>query len=178
VSHLQEELPMFDARPVTAAMVLTLSTLLGACAEPAGDRVDAAVVEARLADLEDRFTPGLHTLMGELGTRHAMLWFSGDARNWPLADYQLHEVEELVEDIETLHPVYDDIPVAELVGQMLAAPLEALETAVDAGDHAGFVRAFDELTQGCNGCHVASDRAVLRLVRPVSPPVTNLDFQP
>ncbi|MEX2466330.1 MAG: hypothetical protein WD995_05435, partial [Gemmatimonadota bacterium] len=162
---------MFEPRSWTLPLFLLLLT---ACVEPAGDRVDAAVIEARLAELEARFTPGLHTLMGEVGERHATLWFAGNAENWPLADYQLHELEELIEDIEALHPVYDEIPVAQLLGETLAPALGALAAAVDTGEHDGFVVAFDQLTQGCNSCHIASDREAIRLVRPTSPPVTNL----
>lgn len=157
--------------------VLAPLTAVG-CAEPAGDQIDAAAVEARLAELEERFTPGLHTLMGEVGTRHAALWFAGDAENWPLADYQLHELEELIENIETLHPVYDEIPVADLLDETTAPAVAELETAVDGRDRDGFVRAFDQLTQACNSCHVAAEREALRIVRPTAPPMTNLEFNP
>jgi hypothetical protein len=148
------------------------------CAEPAGDHIDPAEIEARLAELEARFTPGLHTLMGEVGARHAMLWSAGNAGNWPLADYVLHELGEVIEDIETLHPVYDGIAVAALLGEMTTPALDRLDAAVDAGDHEGFVVAYDQLTQACNACHIASDRAALRIVRPSGPPMTNLQFQP
>ncbi|MDZ7778544.1 MAG: hypothetical protein U5R14_01225 [Gemmatimonadota bacterium] len=161
----------------TAAWALG-ALVVGACAEPAGDRVDTAAVEARLAAIEERFTPGLHTLMGEVGERHAALWFAGDAENWSLADYQLHELEELIEDIETLHPVYDEIPVAELLDETTAPALAELEATVDGSDRDGFVRAFDQLTQACNSCHIASEREALRIVRPTAPPMTNLEFDP
>lgn len=165
---------------MSALRSLTVMLLFGvsACAEPAGNQLDAGAVEARLAELEARFTPGLHTLMAELGARHATLWFAGNAGNWPLADYQLHEIEELVGEIETLHPSYDGIPVAELLGETTEPALDELAAAVDAGDHEGFVRSFDQLTGACNGCHIASDREAIRIIRPTSPPLTNLDFQP
>ncbi|MEX2472998.1 MAG: hypothetical protein WEA34_12495 [Gemmatimonadota bacterium] len=158
----------------SALGILLLSSLTAGCADAGGE----SALDARIADLEDRFTPGLHTLMGEVGQRHAMLWFAGDAENWPLADYQLHEIEELIENIESLHPVYDGVPVAELLTETTRPPLDAVEAAVDAGDVVGFRQAFDGLTQGCNSCHIASDRAALAIVRPTAPPVTNLDFSP
>jgi len=160
---------------IRVALVLVV---LWGCVEPAGDGVDAAVIEARLAELEAQFTPGLHTLMGEVGARHATLWFAGEAGNWPLADYVLHEIGELIDDVETLHPVYDGMPVAQLVGEMTAPALGSVDAAVDAGDRAAFVAAFDELTQSCNGCHIATERAALRIVRPTSPAVPNLEYRP
>jgi len=156
------------------AALLAAITLVAGCAPAA----DTAYLEERLQDLESRFTPGLHTLMGQVGMRHATLWFAGDAGNWPLADYQLHEIEELIEEIETLHPTYDGIPVAQLIGSTTSPALALVEQAVDAGDREAFVLAYDQLTQGCNGCHIASDRAALRIVRPTAPPLTNLEFRP
>lgn len=151
---------------------------MAAC-EPA---VDEATLDARLAEvqaeLEDRFTPGLHTLMVDLGVRHANLWFAGEAENWPLADYMVHELEELVEEIEALHPTYREVRVAELIGEMTHPAIKALEDAVDAGDLAAFQRAYDDLTVACNACHIASDKAALVMQRPTAPISTNLRFTP
>jgi len=122
--------------------------------------------------------PGLHTLMMELQHRHATLWFAGDAENWPLADYFMHELEELLEDIGTLHPTYDGVPVAELLTGMSLPAVHRLEAAVDAADRAGFRVAYDELTMACNACHIASDRGAIVMQRPTSPPLTNLRYIP
>lgn len=140
--------------------------------------VDAEALAALEARLAERFTPGLHTLMVDLQQRHATLWFAGEARNWPLADYFLHELEELVEEIEELHPVYRDVPVAELLGEMTFPAMEALEEAVVAEDPEAFAAAYDLLTVACNACHIASDRAALVIVRPTAAPLTNLRYLP
>lgn len=110
--------------------------------------------------------------------RHATLWFAGEARNWPLADYFLHELEELVEEIEALHPMYRDVPVAELLRTATLPAMEALEEAVEDEDHAAFEAAYDRLTTACNACHIASDRGAIVMVRPTSPPMTNLRYLP
>ncbi|TVR64807.1 MAG: hypothetical protein EA422_05590 [Gemmatimonadales bacterium] len=161
---------------IPGALLLTLG--LTAC----DSGMDEAALEARLgemqAELEDRFTPGLHTLMVDLGVRHANLWFAGEAGNWPLADYMVHELEELVEEIEELHPMYREIRVAELIGEMTHPAIEDLEDAVDAGDLAAFQRAYDDLTVACNACHIASDKAELVIQRPTAPVSTNLRFTP
>jgi hypothetical protein len=159
--------------PLAAAFLFGLSLLTG-CGRPEG----AAVDDARLREMEARFTPGLHALMVELGMRHASLWFAGDAGNWPLADYMLHELEELVEHIEELHPVYRDVRVAELLRQMTVPAVESLEGAVEAGDRARFAQAYDQLTTACNACHAASDRAAIVIQRPTAPPLTNLRYTP
>jgi hypothetical protein len=161
----------------TAPALATLLLLLPACAPAPPDAPDTSALEARIQELEERFTPGLHTLMGAMATRHAMLWFAGQAENWALVDYQIHEMEELIEEIEELHPVYDGIPVAQLLGEMTHPAIEALEAAMAARDRAAFTSSFDRLTQACNSCHVAADREVLLIIRPSSPPITNLSLQ-
>jgi hypothetical protein len=161
-----------SVRTATLLFVLTFS----ACAPPA-DGPDPRLQELR-EELTERFTPGLHTLMVDLGVRHASLWFAGDAENWPLADYMVHELEELVEDIEELHPVYREVQVAALLGEMTRPAVEDLEDAVEEEDRTAFAEAFDHLTAACNACHVASDRGALVIQRPTAPPLTNLRFSP
>lgn len=158
-------------------MVLGALAFVSGCGgAPEGILSDSA--EALEARLEERFTPGLHTLMVTLGHRHASLWFSGDEANWRLADYMIHELEELVEEIETLHPVYDDIPVAEMLAEMTTPAIELIEAALALEDRAQFVQAYDQLTVACNACHVASGRDFIVVVRPTSPPFTNLRYRP
>jgi len=144
------------------------------------DRMDT--LEARLsevqAELEGRFTPGLHTLMVDLSMRHATLWFAGEAGNWPLADYMVHEFEELVEEIEELHPIYHEVRVAELLSEMTTPAVEGLAGAVAEGNGDAFRAAYDQLTTACNACHIASDRSSIVIQRPVAPPLTNIRFDP
>lgn len=166
----------FRGRP--AAALASLLLLLPACAPGTPESPDTSALEARIQELEERFTPGLHTLMGAVANRHAMLWFAGQAGNWELVDYQIHEMEELIEEIEELHPVYGEVPVAQLLGEMTHPAMEALEAALAARDQGSFTSSFDRLTQACNSCHVAADREVILVVRPSSPPITNLSLQP
>jgi hypothetical protein len=121
--------------------------------------------------------PGLHSMMHELGTRHASVWFAGEAANWDLADYMIHELEEVVERIEDVHPVYDDVPIADMIGEMTRPRIEEIEAALDAEDQTAFMAAFDGLTQACNQCHVAARRAAIVIQRPSAPPLTNLRYR-
>jgi hypothetical protein len=157
-----------------AATVLAATLLLWGC----GSAVPVGADEDWRRDMEARFTPGLHTLMVEVGMRHSTIWFAGEAENWPLTDYLVHELEEILEDIEELHPVYRDIQVAALLGEMTAPAMDSLEAAVETGDRAAFVRAYDGLTEACNHCHRAADRSALVIQRPTAPQITNLRYAP
>jgi len=128
--------------------------------------------------MEDRFSLGLHSQMLEMQHRHAALWFAGEAGNWGLADYMIHELEELVEDMEEINPVYREVQIAELLREMTVPAIERMEDAMEAEDRAAFAQAHDQLTTACNVCHVASDRAAVIMQRPTTPPLTNLRYAP
>jgi hypothetical protein len=156
------------AVPVLGALMLAAA----GCGQPgSGDAVDR-----RLAELEARFTPGLHAMMVELGMRHASLWFAGDAENWALADYMAHELEEVAEHIREVHPEYDDVPVAGLMAQLTLPHVGEIRAAIEAQDPGAFGRAYDRLTASCNACHAASDRSAIVIQRPTAPPLTNLRY--
>lgn len=169
--------PSFRLRPEITAGALFLALVLPACG-PEQEAVRESRLREVAAELEARFTPGLHSLMGELGHRHATLWFAGEAGNWALADYYLHELEELIDEIEELHPVYRDIPVAELLGEMTHPAVTRLEDALSSESREEFDRGYEELTRACNACHVASDLGALVIQRPVAPPLTNIRYRP
>jgi hypothetical protein len=153
-----------------------LALLLVAAATAAGCQQDDTASVLRMDEMEQRYRPGLHTLMQQVQVRHAQLWFAGEAGNTELAEYQVHELEELIENIAELHPEYDDMPIAQLLEQMLAPALEDVELAVRGAQD--FATAFDRLTQQCNACHTATDRRALVIQRPRTPPLDNLRYAP
>jgi hypothetical protein len=163
--------PRCSLLPVMAAM----AAMLVAC-EPADDRERADQVDA--APAPAAAGPSLAAQMLELQHRHASLWFAAEAENWPLVDYMLHEIEELVEVIEGAHPTYRDVPVAEMLGEITLPVIEEMEDAAEAGDRATFVEWYHRFTDACNACHVAADRAVIVIQRPEAPPLTNLRYRP
>jgi hypothetical protein len=160
-------------RLATGIVVMAVVLTAGGCQE----RADDTSLDTRITEVEERFRPGLHSLMQQVQLRHAQLWFAGEAGNWELADYQVHELEELLEQIQALHPEYDDQPVAELLEQLLPA-VERVEGAIDARQPAEFAAAFDDMTTQCNACHTATDRSVIVIQRPTTRPLDNLRYEP
>jgi hypothetical protein len=143
-----------------------------------GGGAGRASADARFDELEARFRPGLHTLMKDLQFRHANVWFAGEAENWALADYHMHELEELTEDVTALHPTYDDIPVGQLMTSLLEPAVEELAAAIDDGDVAAFEMAFDRMTAQCNACHQQAGREMIVVQRPRTPPFDNVRYAP
>ena len=138
----------------------------------------AGAVGASERSQSEAYVPGLGEFMSATQVRHAKLWFSGDAKNWELAAFELDEIKEGLEDAGKLHPSHGDIPVPEMIKANLDAPLTALAKAIEGKDRNEFRRAFDTLTAGCNACHTAAGHAFIRIERPTRLPVSNQDFAP
>lgn len=126
------------------------------------------------------YTPGLGEIMTLTQMRHAKLWFAGQAENWPLASYELDELNEGMEDAATYHPTHkdSDLPIPDLIQKIMTQPIQQLRSAIDAKDQMGFDQAFDNLTEGCNSCHQASKFGFNVVTRPMANPYSNQVFEP
>ncbi len=127
---------------------------------------------------EDAYSPGLGEIMTLIQMRHAKLWFAGEAKNWPLAAYEVKELEEGFADVVRLHPTHEGspVPITDLVPSMTEGPIDALKNALKAKDPSAFRGAFDALTQSCNACHQATAFGYNVVQRPKTNPFSNQDF--
>ena len=112
--------------------------------------------------------------MLKMQTRHAKLWFAGINENWELADFQLHEMEEILEDLEKYRSEEEEVKLI----PMIEAPLDSVDAAVDAKDLERFRSTYENLTVTCNNCHVASKHAYNVVKVPDGPMFSNQDFSP
>jgi hypothetical protein len=130
---------------------------------------DAAKPAAEAANPPDPL--GLGEIMTLQQLRHIKLWFAGHGGNWPLADYELDELGEGFDDI-------GKIVGSDLVDKQVGAPVKALEKAVEDKNRTAFDAAFDQLSAGCNSCHLSLDRKFIVIQRPTSLPYSNQNFAP
>jgi hypothetical protein len=128
----------------------------------------------------EAFVPGLGEIMSLQQMRHTKLWLAGQAGNWDLATYEVDELGEGFDDVVRLHPTHKDSPVApkDAIPRMVREPLEELRKAIDQHDAAGFAKAYDTLTTGCNNCHEATNFGFNRVQRPATNPYPNQVFEP
>ena len=124
------------------------------------------------------YTPGLIEFMAAVQSHHAKIWLAGNARNWDLADYQVDELKELLEEIAKRVPKYRDIPVAQMIEATTLPPIGEIEGAIKARDSAKFTAAFDRLTAACNTCHEAANRGFIVIQRPATSSFPNQSFAP
>ncbi len=139
---------------------------------------DAA--SAKSADAVAAYVPGLGEIMAANQMRHLKLWFAGDLQNWPLASYEVDELEEGFADAARFHPRHKDVPrpIGELIQEFTTGPIAALRAAISAHSQHDFAAAYDALTAGCNGCHTAAHFSFNVIVRPTANPYSNQQFAP
>ena len=124
------------------------------------------------------YTPGLVEFMMHVQSHHAKLWLAGNARNWDLADYQVDELKELLEDIAKRVPDYKGTPVGKMIEAATMPPIGDIEGAIKSRDSAKFAAAFNRLTAACNACHEAANRGFIVIQRPATSPFPNQSFAP
>lgn len=138
------------------------------------------VVATSSADGESAqpYTPGLVEFMMAVQSHHSKLWLAGSARNWELADYQVDELKELLEDIAKRVPDYKGTPVGKMIEAVTMPPISDIESAIKNRDGTKFMAAFDRLTAACNACHEAANRSFIVVQRPATSPFPNQSFAP
>jgi len=105
------------------------------------------------------YKPELIEFMIFTQIRHAKLWLAGNAGNWELADYEIDELKEVLENAAKHVPDYKGMPVGKMIETVALAPIEDVEKAIKAKDRARFITAYDQLTAACNTCHKSANMA-------------------
>jgi hypothetical protein len=159
-------------------LVTTMQNLLPARAAAALAVV--AAMSAACSREANAYAPGLGEIMTFTQLRHQKLWLAGDAGNWPLAAYEIDELEEGFQDAIAFHPTDKStpVPIAQAIPAQTGQPIAALRAAIGQQDRAAFARAFDGLTTACNTCHALTNHAFNVVVRPAGSSFPNQRFEP
>jgi hypothetical protein len=158
------------ARAWVAGAVFAVAWVVG-CAKPS---------HSESAGAAEPYVPGLGEIMSATQMRHLKLWYAGQAGNWPLAAYEVDELEEGFADAVRFHPQHKDSPepLTKLIPEFTAGPVAALRKAIARESQPDFVAAYDSLTQGCNACHAAAQFSFNVVATPAANPYSNQNFQP
>jgi hypothetical protein len=147
--------------------------LLSACSQPTRD---SAALQAQVDSLQRRldntYTPGLGEFMSGIQVHHAKLWYAGTAQNWKLANFEVGEIKESLDDIEKF--CKDRPEVTSL--SMIYPAIDSVNIAIQAGNPTRFKSGFLLLTNTCNNCHQVTKHEFNVIKVPDTPPFTNQVF--
>jgi len=150
-----------------------LSTMFTACGTN-----DSAAQQARIDSLSvqvnQSYKPGLGEFMMGIQVHHAKIWFAGKNGNWPLADFEVGEIKETLEDVKqycTDRPEVKSLPI-------IYPALDSLAAAIKAKSPQQFEKSFIFLTKSCNDCHETTHHEFNVIKIPDVPPITNQVYTP
>ena len=124
------------------------------------------------------YVMGMGDLMNTLiQPRHAKLGLAGRAENWTLANYALSELRQAFAGIVKAVPKFRGMPVGDLVDLALTQPLNTVEAAIRQQDAQKFAAAYDQVTQGCNACHIELDHPYVVIKTPDASAFPNQEFK-
>jgi len=140
-------------------------------------------LEAKVADMEkaiDDLKPGLGEIMGVIQQHHAKLYYAGTKANWPLAEYELGEIQESLDDSMKFYPKFKEVPLplTELIPNMTKASLAQVRAAIEQKNEKSFVQAFGALSVSCSNCHEAADHPFVKIQAPTEVMFSNQKFAP
>ncbi|MCW3105965.1 MAG: hypothetical protein JWQ09_471 [Segetibacter sp.] len=135
-------------------IILILVCELVACKQTADN---GQVLQARIDSLEskvvDSYKPGFGEFMSSIQSHHAKLWFAGQNENWKLADFEIHEIMEAIDDIKKYEI---DRKESGLIS-MMEPSLDSVNNAIEHKDIIQFKNSYTLLTNTCNNCHKETD---------------------
>lgn len=133
-------------------------------------------LEARIDSLEkklaDTYKPGFGEFMSNIQMHHAKLWFAGQAQNWELADFEIHEIQESLEAVQKYQTERKESK--ETV--ILYPALDSVKNAIGQKNAALFKSSFVLLTNSCNNCHRTTEFGFNVVKIPDTPPLSNQSF--
>jgi len=123
--------------------------------------------------VNDTYKPGFGEFMSNIQVHHAKLWFAGINENWPLADFEIHEIEESLEDIQKYQSEREETKTLPII----FVPLDSVKASIQNENLISFKSSFTTLTNTCNSCHQAVKFEFNKVKIPDSPPFSNQIFK-
>ena len=155
-----------------------------AAAAPAADAAakELAAMKADIQTLKDK-APSASVAMADVSFHWSNLWFAGQARNWPLANYYYSEARNHVRWLIRINPLPkgpDGMPV-DLKGIFDAidtSTFAAVKAAIDKKDSTQFPVVYKAALESCYSCHKSVGRPYLRPQIPKTVPQTIVNMDP
>ena len=130
-------------------------------------------IDTLKSELSETYKPGFGEFMSNIQVHHAKLWFAGENENWKLADFEINEIKENLDDIqkyETDRPESIMIP-------MINPALDSVLNAIQQKNLMQFERSYTLLTNTCTSCHRATNHEFIQIKIPSQQNFSNQRFK-
>ena len=132
------------------------------------NRIDS--LEQKLSDI---YIPGFGDFMSSVQVHHNKLWFAGQNENWKLADFEVHEMMEAINNIQKYQTKRKESKKIE----MIMPALDSVNAAIQQKNPILFKSSYTLLTNTCNECHRATEFEFNIVKNPDYQLFSNQDFK-
>ena len=155
-------------------LISVLVLILASCNNKADNTTE---LQRRIEILENKlkesYKPGFGEFMSSIQSHHAKLWFAGQNKNWKLADFEIHEIMEAVDNIQKFET--DRIESQKI--KMIMPAIDSVTYAIKNQDASLFNRTYLILTNTCNNCHKSNEFEFNIVKIPEVSSFSNQDFR-
>lgn len=123
--------------------------------------------------LDNSYKPGLGEFMSGIQVHHAKLYFAGTNENWDLADFEIHEIMESLENIPKYCADREEVKDIHIID----SAIDSVSDAIRMKDIVMFKRTYSLLTNTCNDCHKVTNHGFIVMKILDSPMFSNQDFR-
>jgi hypothetical protein len=146
-----------------------------------GDNAEMTKLRAEIEQLKGRLPSQSHAMM-DVGYHFSNLWFAGQKKNWPLAQFYLEETRShlrwAVRIISVRKTTSGEVDLRGLLEAVDHAGLAEVGKAIAGRNPSAFETAYKQTLDGCYTCHKAAEKPYLRLRIPDVPETRIIDFDP
>ena len=146
--------------------------LLSCNSEPGNTNVLQARIDSLEQQIEKSYKPGFGEFMSSIQVHHEKLWFAGVNKNWKLADFEITEIKESLDDLKiycTDRPEIKNL-------SMIDPAIDSIGASILEKNDILFKNNFITLTNTCNNCHKATTHEFNVIKIPDTPPFSNQVF--
>ncbi len=127
---------------------------------------------AEVAHLKELVPSNSHIMM-DVQWHWTNLWFAGQAKNWPLAQYYFNEtrghIQWLIKKSPTMRssgPDREEVNIEGIFGGIDTSSLADVKAAIEAKDSAKFAATYKTMLESCYSCHKSVGRPYLKPMIP------------
>lgn len=155
-------------------LIISIVIFISACNHPAANtQVLQNNIDSLNKKIANNYKPGFGEFMSSIQAHHSKLWFAGQNKNWRLADFEVHEIIEALDDIREFQKERKESESIDMINPVL----DSVNSAIQQKDLVKFRNSFTLLTNTCNNCHKAVDFEFIKIKVPESTPFSNQDFK-
>lgn len=130
-------------------------------------------IDSLKSQVSNSYKPGFGEFMSSIQVHHNKLWFAGINQNWKLADFEVNEIQESLNDIKQY--CADRSETQSL--SMIDPELGNIRKAIQQQNSAAFKEGYINLTNTCNNCHKETKHEFNVITIPSAPPYSNQNFK-